>query len=90
VFGEYADAVDKVKPSINVTSFVGHGTLRSCVMGADDRAPTEDELARMRALLAKSMDEGAIGLAFERVIDCADDEHRRDRCLCRSSRDHLS
>ena len=32
-------------------------------MGADDRAPTKDELARMRALLAKSMDEGAIGLA---------------------------
>jgi len=62
-FGEYADAVDEVKPAINVCSFVGHGTLRSCVMGADDRAPTREELARMRALLAKSMDEGAIGLA---------------------------
>ena len=62
-FGEYADAVDRVKPAINVCSFVGHGTLRSCVMGADDRAPTQDELARMRSLLAKSMDEGAIGLA---------------------------
>ena len=62
-FGEYADAVDEVKPAINVCSFVGHGTLRSCVMGADDRAPTKEELARMRALLAKSMDEGAIGLA---------------------------
>src|SRR5213076_503390 len=62
-FGEYADAVDRVKPAINVCSFVGHGTLRSCVMGADDRAPTKDELARMRALLTKSMDEGAIGLA---------------------------
>ena len=45
-FGEYADAVDAVKPAINVCSFVGHGTLRSCVMGADDRAPTTDELAR--------------------------------------------
>jgi N-acyl-D-amino-acid deacylase len=62
-FGEYADAVDRVKPAINVCSFVGHGTLRSCVMGADDRAPTEDELTRMRTLLTKSMDEGAIGLA---------------------------
>jgi N-acyl-D-amino-acid deacylase len=62
-FGEYADAVDRVAPAINVCSFVGHGTLRSCVMGADDRAPTKDELAAMRALLAKSMEEGAIGLA---------------------------
>src|SRR5439155_304968 len=62
-FGEYAAAVDRARPSINVCSFVGHGTLRSCVMGADARAPTANELARMRTLLAKSMDEGAIGLA---------------------------
>jgi N-acyl-D-amino-acid deacylase len=62
-FGEYATAVDRVRPAINVCSFVGHGTLRSCVMGADARAPTAEELAGMRALLARSMDEGAIGLA---------------------------
>jgi N-acyl-D-amino-acid deacylase len=62
-FGEYAAAVDRVKPAINVCSFVGHGTLRSCVMGAEDRPPTKGELARMRSLLARSMDEGAIGLA---------------------------
>ena len=62
-FGEYAAAVDRVRPSINVCSFVGHGTLRSCVMGAEARAPTAAELASMGALLAKSMDEGAIGLA---------------------------
>jgi len=62
-FGEYTAAVDRVRPSINVCSFVGHGTLRSCVMGADARAASADELARMRTLLAKSMAEGAIGLA---------------------------
>jgi len=62
-FGEYAAAVDRVGPAINVCSFVGHGTLRSCVMGAEARAPTAAELAGMGALLAKSMDEGAIGLA---------------------------
>src|SRR5438270_5287342 len=62
-FAEYASAVDRARPAINVCSFVGHGTLRSCVMGAEDRAPTADELRRMRALLATSMDEGAIGMA---------------------------
>src|SRR5207245_8232905 len=51
-FGEYAAAVDRAKPAINVCSFVGHGTLRSCVMGAEDRAPTGAELARMKELLA--------------------------------------
>src|SRR5919204_922854 len=62
-FAEYADAVDRAKPAINVCSFVGHGTLRSCVMGAVARAPTESELDNMRDLLRRSMDEGAIGLA---------------------------
>ena len=62
-FGEYADAVDRVKPAINVCSFVGHGTLRSCVMGAEARPATAEELDRMRTLLGRSMDEGAIGLA---------------------------
>jgi len=62
-FGEYAAAVDRAKPAINVCSFVGHGTLRSCVMGAEDRAPTGAELARMKELLARSLDEGAVGLA---------------------------
>ena len=62
-FGEYAAAVDRARPAINVCSFVGHGTLRSCVMGAEDRPPSVDELAQMRTLLATSLDEGAIGLA---------------------------
>src|SRR5439155_25696343 len=62
-FGEYAAAVDRAKPAINVCSFVGHGTLRSCVMGADARPPSAAELERMRALLGRSMEEGAIGLA---------------------------
>jgi N-acyl-D-amino-acid deacylase len=62
-FGEYADAVDRSGTAINFCSFVGHGTLRMCVMGADDRPPTGGELAAMRALLAKSLADGAIGLS---------------------------
>ena len=62
-FYEYADVVERNGMSINVCSYVGHGTLRMCVMGADARPPTPDELAAMRALLARAMDEGAIGLA---------------------------
>ncbi|HUG05643.1 MAG TPA: amidohydrolase family protein, partial [Candidatus Limnocylindria bacterium] len=62
-FAEYADACDDVRPAINLCSFVGHGTLRKCVMGGVARAPSHDELGRMSALLARAMDEGAIGLA---------------------------
>lgn len=62
-FYEYAAAVERSTPAINVCSYVGHGTLRMAVMGAEARPPTADELGAMRALLARAMDEGAIGLA---------------------------
>jgi len=62
-FDEYADACDDARPAINLCSFVGHGTLRTCVMGAAARPPSRSELEAMTALLARSMDEGAIGLA---------------------------
>lgn len=62
-FGEYAATVERSGSAINFCSFVGHGTLRMCVMGADDRAPTSGELAAMKALLASALAEGAIGLS---------------------------
>ena len=62
-FYEYAAAVEANGTALNVCSYVGHGTLRMCVMGAASRAPTPAELAAMRELLARSMEEGAIGLA---------------------------
>ena len=62
-FGEYAAAIDRSGTAINFCSFVGHGTLRMCVMGADDRAPTNGELAAMKALLRASLEDGAIGLS---------------------------
>lgn len=62
-FGEYASACDDAQPAMNVCSFVGHGTIRKCVMGGAARAPTDHELDAMCTLLAQAMDEGAIGLA---------------------------
>ena len=62
-FYEYVAAVEQAGAAINVCSYVGHGTLRMCVMGAQARPPTADELGQMRRLLARAMDEGAIGLA---------------------------
>ncbi|MHA3840596.1 N-acyl-D-amino-acid deacylase family protein [Sphingomonas aestuarii] len=47
----------------NVAHMVGFGAIRSRVLGQDDRAPSADELARMRGLAAKAMCEGAMGLS---------------------------
>ena len=47
----------------NIASYVGFGAVRSAVIGAAARAPTADELARMRKLVAGAMCGGALGLS---------------------------
>lgn len=47
----------------NVVPFVGFGPVRQRVLGQDARAPTTAELDAMRALVAKGMCEGAVGLS---------------------------
>jgi N-acyl-D-amino-acid deacylase len=62
-FGEYLSAFDAGGLALNVAHLVGHGTLRIAAMGFARRAPSVDELATMRRLLAAAMDEGAFGLS---------------------------
>ena len=61
--GAYLAARDSQRVGMNVGLLVGHNTIRSAVMGLADRAPTADELARMEAMVAQAMDEGAFGLS---------------------------
>ena len=50
--------------AVNIASYVGHGTLRSRVMGDDYKRPaTVDEIIRMRHLLVEEMAAGALGLS---------------------------
>jgi len=49
--------------SCNIASFVGAATIRENVLGFADRPPTPSELARMKALTAQAMKEGALGVA---------------------------
>ena len=47
----------------NVAFFSGHGSIRRAVMGMADRAATDDELARMKAMLIDDLEAGAMGLS---------------------------
>lgn len=60
--GEYLDFLVKQGVSTNVASFVSAATVRIHEVGYDNRAPTVDELERMRGHVRKAMDEGAMGL----------------------------
>jgi N-acyl-D-aspartate/D-glutamate deacylase len=48
---------------VNVALMVPHGSVRSAVLGAANRAPTSAELDRMRALVRAGMEAGAFGLS---------------------------
>jgi N-acyl-D-amino-acid deacylase len=61
--GEYLEHLERRGVSPNVASFVGSATVREHVIGADDRAPTQEELAQMQQLVVDAMREGAVGLA---------------------------
>ena len=47
----------------NAAVYVGHGSIRRAVMGMSDAAPTPAQLDSMKALVARAMDAGAIGLS---------------------------
>lgn len=46
---------------LNVIHLIGHGTIRRIAMGQDAREPSDEELERMKQLLAQGMAEGAAG-----------------------------
>jgi N-acyl-D-amino-acid deacylase len=59
---EYLEELQRRGVSQNVASFVGATTVREHVVGLDDRKPTSEELDRMRALVRKEMEAGALGV----------------------------
>lgn len=62
-FGEYLDALEREDLGVNFLSLVGHGALRSAVMGDDERPIRPDELDRIESLLEQSLDQGAWGMS---------------------------
>lgn len=60
---ELFDRVEENGIALNFATFVGHNTVRRRVMGNEARAPSEEELEKMKALVDQEMKAGAIGLS---------------------------
>ena len=56
-------SVTEVGISLNLGLLVGHNSVRSEVMGNDNRAPTAKEQSQMEGLVKAAMDAGAFGLS---------------------------
>ncbi|MQG84516.1 MAG: D-aminoacylase [SAR202 cluster bacterium] len=64
--GNYADYLNLLEQKgtlINIAGQIGHGTLRTSVIGSGDTNPTLDELDNMISLLDECLDQGAMGFS---------------------------
>ncbi len=60
------DSLDRYRQrgiGTNIAAFIGHQSIREALLGPEDRAPTEEELEVMKAMVAQGMEEGALGLS---------------------------
>ncbi|MFN3268329.1 MAG: N-acyl-D-amino-acid deacylase family protein, partial [Zestosphaera sp.] len=62
-FSEYLKRLEVLEKSLNVVALVGHGTLRSAVLGVGDVRPSERQLSEMSELLNEAMNAGAFGMS---------------------------
>jgi N-acyl-D-aspartate/D-glutamate deacylase len=67
-YGEYLDAVAKRGTVINFGGYVGHTPVRLYVLGDDayERKATDDEIIRMKQVVADSLNGGALGFSSDR------------------------
>jgi N-acyl-D-amino-acid deacylase len=61
--GKFLDRVREKPIAVNLATLVGHNSVRHAVFGEADRAPTPEELGRMKALVEQAMKDGAVGLS---------------------------
>ena len=69
--GEYFDYMEKRGMSPNIASFVGASTVRVHELGSVDRAPNQQELAAMKALVDAAMKDGAVGVGSSLIYSPA-------------------
>lgn len=61
---EYFQELEKQGLMTNLALLIGHGNLRSSVIGFEPRKATLEEIERMKILLRNSLREGAFGLSL--------------------------
>ena len=59
--GEFLGKIKKTPIAINISTLIGHNSVRSRVMGLDDRAPTPNEQKKMKERVGWAMREGSVG-----------------------------
>lgn len=61
--GGYISLIEDRGMGLNVCTLSGHGTIRTAVLGYENRPPDAAELSRMQSILQESMDAGSVGIS---------------------------
>lgn len=61
--GKFLGRANDTHVAVNLATLVGHNTVRRAVFGEADRRPTPEELEKMKALVERAMQDGAVGLS---------------------------
>ena len=59
----YLEMIKEAKPALNVCYLLPHGNIRMEAMGLDNRQPDTKELERMKEIVRREMQAGAIGIS---------------------------
>jgi N-acyl-D-amino-acid deacylase len=59
----YFQTLAQLGTPLNIGTYVGAAQVREAIIGDADRAPTPDELEKMKALVAQAMKDGAFGIS---------------------------
>src|SRR5580698_7390085 len=62
-FRQYFARLEKQSMGINLASYVGATTVRSIVLGEEDKQPTPEQLEQMKALVRDAMKDGVVGVS---------------------------
>ena len=70
-FPEYLDHIDSRKYTLDIGTQIAHGAVRNYVMderGRENEAATDDDLSKMKQIVAEAIDAGALGFSTSRTI----------------------
>jgi N-acyl-D-amino-acid deacylase len=62
-FRQYFARLEKQGMGINLASYVGATTVRTIVLGEENKQPTAEQLEQMKGLVRDAMKDGAVGLS---------------------------
>jgi N-acyl-D-amino-acid deacylase len=60
---DYLDHLEAAKPAVNALTLIAHGVVRLATMGFDDGPAGPAQIATMKDMVSKALEEGAYGLS---------------------------